>query len=47
VSSFHLQPSVTGTDGSHVRALLKGHVTVPPDGTVRVATDTLRCIQMP
>jgi len=47
VLSFHLQPSATGTDGSQVRALLKGHVTVTPDGTVRVATDTLRCIQTP
>ncbi len=47
VFSFHLQPSATGTDGSQVRALLKGHVTVTPDGTVRVATDTLRCIQTP
>jgi hypothetical protein len=47
VASFHLQPSATGADGSHVRALLKGHVTVTPDGTVRVETDTLRCIQTP
>jgi hypothetical protein len=47
VFSFHLQPSATGTDGSQVRALLKGHVTVTPDGTVRVTTDTLQCIQSP
>jgi hypothetical protein len=47
VFSFHLQPSATGSDGSQLRALLKGHVTVTPDGTVRVTTDTLRCIESP
>jgi hypothetical protein len=44
-SSFHLIAVATGTDGSTLHFLLRGHVTVTPDGTMRAVSDQLTCIQ--
>lgn len=43
--SYHVVAAATGSDGSTLRFLLRGHVTATPDGTVHAARDQLTCIQ--
>ncbi|MDQ1614111.1 MAG: hypothetical protein QOJ60_50 [Actinomycetota bacterium] len=45
VSTYHLVAHATGSDGSTLRFLLRGHVTTTPRGAVHAATDSLTCIQ--
>lgn len=44
VMTFVVPLRVTAADGSTVRALLKGHVTTTPDGTMRVMSQEWRCV---
>ncbi len=47
VVSFHLPGSATGSDGSRLKFLLHGHMTVGADGQVIVAFQKINCIQSP
>jgi hypothetical protein len=44
-STFQLVASATGSDGSPLRFLLRGHITVTPGGDLHATTDQLICAQ--
>jgi hypothetical protein len=44
-ATYHVVASATGSDGSTLRFLLRGHVTLTPDATVHADRDQLTCVQ--
>jgi hypothetical protein len=43
--TYHVVAAGTGSDGSTLRFLLRGHVTATPDGAVHAARDQLTCVR--